>query len=114
MVKTFASDTRNNTRNYIQAQRNRRPTRPNEAASISVMLDGSRVGRAVICRLPVPFRFTIELIPPFSPDGEIGRRSGLKIRRSLPSVGVQVPLRAPETKRVKCKMAASFEAAIFA
>ena len=30
-----------------------------------------------------------------SPDGEIGRRSGLKIRRSLPSVGVQVPLRAP-------------------
>jgi hypothetical protein len=34
-------------------------------------------------------------IVPESPDGEIGRRSGLKIRRPLPVVGVQVPLRAP-------------------
>ncbi len=34
-----------------------------------------------------------------SPDGEIGRRSGLKIRRSSPSVGVQVPLRAPKNQQ---------------
>ena len=31
-----------------------------------------------------------------SPDGEIGRRSGLKIRRPARAVGVQVPLRAPK------------------
>jgi hypothetical protein len=30
-----------------------------------------------------------------SPDGEIGRHSGLKIRRPETVVGVQVPLRAP-------------------
>jgi hypothetical protein len=30
-----------------------------------------------------------------SPDGEIGRRSGLKIRSPSMGVGVQVPLRAP-------------------
>jgi hypothetical protein len=29
------------------------------------------------------------------PDGEIGRHSGLKIRRPETVVGVQVPLRAP-------------------
>jgi hypothetical protein len=29
------------------------------------------------------------------PDGEIGRHSGLKIRRPEMVVGVQVPLRAP-------------------
>ena len=33
------------------------------------------------------------------PDGEIGRRSGLKIRRPLPVVGVQVPLWAPKSER---------------
>ena len=32
------------------------------------------------------------------PDGEIGRRSGLKIRGPERAVGVQVPLRAPGEK----------------
>src|ERR1700733_2390311 len=31
----------------------------------------------------------------YRPDGEIGRHSGLKIRRNESFVGVQVPLRAP-------------------
>ncbi len=31
------------------------------------------------------------------PDGEIGRRSGLKIRGPERAVGVQVPLRAPNS-----------------
>jgi hypothetical protein len=33
--------------------------------------------------------------PWLCPDGEIGRHSGLKIRRPETVVGVQVPLRAP-------------------
>ena len=36
-----------------------------------------------------------------SPDGEIGRRSGLKIRGPETAVGVQVPLRAPNCMAIR-------------
>src|SRR6516162_2942052 len=39
------------------------------------------------------------LIPALSRDGGTGRRSGLKIRRGSPLVGVQLPLPAPATSQ---------------
>src|ERR1035437_5412399 len=56
--------------------------------------------------LPYPIQFHLQLILVVfkclylkSRDGEIGRRSGLKIRRSERTVGVRFPLPAPARLR---------------
>ena len=50
-----------------------------------------QVARSGVADVDLPLRLDCRACP----DGEIGRRSGLKIRGPERVVGVQVPLRAP-------------------
>src|ERR1700678_3805645 len=78
----------------MKASNTESPTRQEQSI---VREAAQRSTRAASLRLHhrqmIPCQLSVKCLT--SPDGEIGRRSGLKIRSPSMGVGVQVPLRAP-------------------